>query len=150
MFTFELAKSFNDMFAVRLIRNTCRDFMTRDTHKISIIGQLRWCLEYRKNSEWWCYIARVNNLSVGYGLVRFIDGKFWLSGGLLPELRGKGLGEKIFRNLINKFIKVPELYLEVLDTNEGAYKLYTKLGFIKTGKKGNIITMRRKSDGRKI
>ena len=150
MFDFQLINSFKDIFSVRTIRNACREYMTRDTHNIGIIEQILWGLEYRKNNSLniWCYIAKEDNKAVGYGLVRWMDDKFWLSGGLIPEARGRGLGEKIFINLLNIFRSEP-LYLEVLDTNLGAYKLYQKLGFKKIGKKGNVITMQRKPYGRK-
>ena len=52
--------------------------------------------------------------------------------GVLEEDRRFGIGKmlinKIFENLKN-YSQVKELYLHVQDTNKGAYKFYTALGF---------------------
>lgn len=143
-FTFQPIKTLQDALSIRLIRNSCRRYMTKDTNKIKVREQLEWWYNYNKNKNYiWCYIAKVNNLPVGYGLVRCIDFDLWISGGLIPEARGKGLGKKIFQGMIDKFINW-SLYLEVLESNKVAYKLYKKLGFKEIKKEGNVITMVRK------
>ena len=90
--------SLKDIFTVRSIRNSCCQFMTRDTRKIGIIEQLLWAIRYQKNKYFniWCYLAVDERKTVGYTLVRRIDGKFWISGGLVPQARGRGLGKNLF------------------------------------------------------
>ena len=138
--------SFNDALQVRKIRNSCRQYMTHNTKEIGFLGQIRWWIDYesqnKKEGYKWCYLVRNNKIPVGYGLVRYIDGKHWLSGGLLPEVRGQGLGKKLFEFLIKEY-SPHDLYLEVLKSNEKAYKLYSQLGFKKTGEENDIVTMAR-------
>lgn len=124
--------NFFDALEVRKIRNQCRSFMTNDTSAISYIKQLAWYLKaYRnenKNGESTCYLFKSNNNNSGFGYVRKIAGKYWITGGLSPDQRGKGLGKILFKRLIEQ-IPGESVWLEVLLSNSVARKLYNELGF---------------------
>ncbi|MGZ5281630.1 MAG: GNAT family N-acetyltransferase, partial [Bacteroidia bacterium] len=52
---------------------------------------------------------------------------------LLPEARGKGIGQKLMDKCIEKAseFSYEKMYLESLSNMKDAYKLYTKNGFVK-------------------
>lgn len=124
------------------IRNTCRLFMTRHQDEITPEQQEVWWrnLDHAK-TRCWIYGSVA---PYGYGLVRIEEGREWLSGGLLPEARGQGLGKCLFRHLIQQCRGEP--WLEVLATNTMAYGLYRSLGFeINEMTRGIYIMSKRES-----
>lgn len=123
----KIATTVKDAESMRVIRNSCRLFMTHDQSEIS----------EQKQAEWWVSIDRsaiipflflLDDNPVGYGILRVINGKWWCSGGLLPEFRRMGLGSELFSSLINK-CPSSDLWLDVWGYNQHALKLYRKLGF---------------------
>lgn len=56
-----------------------------------------------------------------------------------PDARGKGIGEKLVRSLIEQLLAndVYRLTLEVRVSNDPAIKLYEKLGFTQIGRRPN-------------
>jgi ribosomal protein S18 acetylase RimI-like enzyme len=79
---------------------------------------------------------------VGYGLVVGDGEKAWLTGGLLPEVRGLGLGHELFSHLV-RFSEAQDLspWLEVLETNHAGLHIYRRLGFVERYQRGDTITM---------
>lgn len=122
---------------LRLIRNSCREFMTRDRSEITPNQQARWFEHFGGL----VLLFSHSGIDVGYGLVRREGGKGWVSGGLLPEWRGKGMGAHIFKRLCSA-VGGEDAWLEVLSTNHRAIKLYLDLGFLKEWEKGGVLTMR--------
>ena len=55
---------------------------------------------------------------------------------ILPEEQGKGYGTELLKFAINKCKDIPSLW--ILNTNEKAYKLYYKQGFMKTVKENTL------------
>lgn len=142
-------KNFMDALEVRKIRNECRHFMTNDTSEINLLQQLIWYFKvYKKENikgNLKCYLFKDDSNNLGFGLVRKSLGKYWITGGLMFNQRGKGLGTILFKELIQK-VPSNEIWLEVLDTNIAANKIYHTLGFKKLNEKdsnGNrIIVMK--------
>lgn len=138
-----------DAERVRVIRNSLRNYMTNSTSYISPFGQLKWYLNIykkeNKNGKMDCYSCIYKGKTCGYGLIRIVKGKYFLTGGITENQRGKGFGEELFKKLIEL---VPEgiVWLEVLDTNTIAKRLYLKLGFRKVDekliKKRKVIIMK--------
>lgn len=110
------------------IRNTCRDFMTRNTSYIGPVQQLRWWWGTRHDPAIEPYLFCVGNRPIGYGLVRRVNNKHFVTGGLKPESRNLGLGRPLFEALIER--TGTPVYLEVLRSNTRARRLYYKLGFV--------------------
>ena len=123
---------------LRYIRNSCASYMTRHCDIISIEQQQLWWKTINRDT-WQIYLYWYGNMAVGFGVLRLEDGKYWVTGGLLENARGHGLGRELFTHLIN-FVK-DDIWLEVLETNTIAHKLYMKLGFVETGRKDGVITM---------
>jgi ribosomal protein S18 acetylase RimI-like enzyme len=82
-------------------------------------------------------IASVNGKMVGY-VNPVTDGKEgWIGGvGVIPSLRGKGIGQKLMEAAedLCRSKSVSDVFLEVIEGNFRAQKLYEKLGYIKTRK----------------
>ncbi len=125
-----------DAMAIRAVRNECNEFMTHDPSKIGILRQLNWYFRnYRpsqENKKLVCYLFWKENSAtpIGYGVIRFNDKKYWLTGGIIQKERGKGFGKILFQKLIER-TPSNEVWLDVLETNQIAYRLYKKLGFRK-------------------
>lgn len=121
-----------DAERMREIRNSCRQYMTRNTLEISIEDQKLWFLTLESTTRPYLLAVDVEGQpKVGYGLIRRIDDRFWISGGLLPEWRNKGLGKRLFADLafiVNNTEK-RTCWLEVRGSNMIAQRLYQGLGF---------------------
>lgn len=126
---FGSARFSHEWEAMRQIRNACREFMTRDTHEITEEEQAAWVEGLDRAACCPCLLF-VKGEPIGYGLLRKEGEQWWLSGGLLPEWRGKGWGTILFGLLL---MKAPRpVYLEVKLSNRKAVRLYAKLGFTPT------------------
>lgn len=138
-------ENLREALEVRNIRNECRLFMTNDTSEINLIKQVIWYFRvYRKENEagkMTCFLFNVNGTPAGFGLIGKRFGKYWITGGLKSDQRGKGMGKILFREIVEK-IPSNEVWLEVLDSNIIAKNLYKNLGFKKIKK--------RDIDGKKI
>jgi ribosomal protein S18 acetylase RimI-like enzyme len=120
------------------IRNQCRRFMTNDTSKINSVRQIYWFYKiYKKENgekKNTCYLFRVGKEIVGFGVIRKFSNKYWITGGLEKNQRGKGMGRILFKELIEN-TPTNEVWLEVLDSNTVAKNLYLNLGFKHQAKK---------------
>lgn len=127
-------KNFLDALKVKKIRNECRAFMTNSTSEISFLMQLKWYYSvYKKENQSgniFCFLFKADDVDSGFGLIRRVNDRYWITGGLESSQRGKGLGKILFNDLL-KEISSNEVWLEVLDSNEVAKNLYHKIGFKK-------------------
>lgn len=129
---------------VRNVRNECREFMTGNNKHISILQQIKWFytayLPNRKNMI--LYLGLINKQAVLYGFIRDLQTTPLLTGGIKKNFRHKGFGEVLFRFLTHESLKQNKgACLEVLATNENAFHLYRKIGFVETGQSDGIIKM---------
>lgn len=128
--------------AMRQIRNACRAFMTIDQDEIAYEQQQGWFRRLdRSVTRPYLYPTSEKGVYGGYGLLRLLDARelgrsapegktWWVSGGLVPELRGKGHGRALFSALtmaVNSIGKI--CYLEVLADNLAAIATYRSLGY---------------------
>ena len=71
---------------------------------------------------------------------------------VLPEMQGRGFGTELLRVAMARCEGVPTLW--VLNTNEGARRLYARNGFSETGNrkmlKNNMFEIEMKKDGTQI
>lgn len=120
---------------LRKIRNECRLYMTNNTGLITPEQQKEWFNSLdRATFIPYLYLEIACGVCidpVGYGILRSEEGVTLLTGGLLETERNKGLGAKLFLDLIDTARERFDqpVALEVLNANHRAYKLYTKLGF---------------------
>lgn len=154
------AKTAEDFEAMRIVRNECASWMTGDTKPISQQDQAVWVATFDKTLVQPFVFERVLSVGsegairgvVGYGLVRRrsryadpgkgIMGTWWISGGLLPNWRGQGLGKALFGMLAERVTKMGEIcWLDVRTDNQPAIRTYKSLGFHAlegTLKKGDV------------
>lgn len=120
---------------MRIIRNACREFMTNDQHEITAAEQRRW-FELIKDSRVMLPFLykplpdRRLPEPFGFGLIRKKDDKWWLTGGLLPDWRGKGYGIDLFTELADYVhARGDTAWLTVWESNVRARKTYESIGF---------------------
>lgn len=139
-------KTETDVESLRILRNECRSFMTRNTNNISYEQQKFWYenLDRDNNKLFLVYETHYGvALSViGYGYIRNEYDCCLLSGGLSSDSRGKGYGSILFSFLVENSKKFNKpIKLEVLKSNIVAFSIYNKLGFRVIADNGKIITM---------
>lgn len=128
---------------MRTLRNSCRHLMTRCQDEISPEQQQLWHQSLDENTVPYMYLAQEHGVviySCGYGLINYENDCAYLTAALAQDDRGKGLGRKIFTDLINVAKqKANKICLEVLETNTTALNLYQSLGFVQINQKDNVI-----------
>lgn len=146
-----------DAEAMRQVRNTCRQFLTRNTEEITIADQRKWWAVLMSRDpgfhDFRPYLACSGRDVIGYGIVargaelvpHYLEsqearGAWWLTGGLRPEWRGKGYGRRLFSRLIDQ-AETP-CWLEVRLDNAPARHLYVALGFQVVATDGDLACMR--------
>lgn len=128
--------SASEAFEMMDIRNEVREFMTHNTAEIMPAQQAEWYrktyLPARERGELFGYLVKNEEQTIGYGLISKRDGRWWVSGGLTEAARGQGAGYFLFEQMtmmIHEDLRSAEAWLDVLNTNEGARRLYEKLGY---------------------
>ena len=142
-------ESASEAFDMMDLRNEVRQFMTHNTAEILPEQQAEWYRETylpaRERGELFGYLVRDDmDRTIGYGLISKRDGRWWVSGGLTIDARGKGAGYFLFEQMtmiIHEDLRSEEAWLDVLNTNEGAKRLYEKIGYVATHADDDITVM---------
>ena len=146
---FKRVTTSNEAEMLRVIRNQCKDYMTRNTSVITPEEQLEWFkTAYKKYELYIAYAVEYGACIVdaGYGLIYLNEKEYMLTGGLVPGYRDKGLGTILFKFLVDNCNKQIPIRLEVLKDNLRALKTYEKLNFTTTGETDKIFIMEYKYD----
>ncbi|GAB3799323.1 ribosomal protein S18-alanine N-acetyltransferase [Virgibacillus kimchii] len=96
--------------------------------------------EITRNDHAYYFVMLLNDKIIGYvGVWVVVDDAQITNIAVLPEYRGKKLGEKLFRYTIQKLIlmNVSRLSLEVRESNIAAQKMYRKFGLVPGGIRKN-------------
>lgn len=99
--------------------------------------------EVKKNEYAYYFVAQLDNKIIGYaGLWAVIDDAQITNIAILPEYRGKKIGEKLFEYTCQQAMRigVKRLSLEVRVSNVIAQKMYRKFGFVPGGIRKNYYT----------
>jgi ribosomal protein S18 acetylase RimI-like enzyme len=146
---FKRVTTSNEAEMLRIIRNQCKNYMTRNTSEITPEEQSEWFkTAYKKYELYIAYAVEYGACIVdaGYGLIHLNEKEYMLTGGLVPGYRDKGLGTILFKFLVDNCNKQIPIRLEVLKDNLRALKTYEKLNFITTGETDKIFIMEYKYD----
>lgn len=146
---FKRVTTTNSAESLRVIRNQCKDYMTRHTGYITPEQQQEWFkTAFKKYELYIAYAVEHGSIIVdaGYGVIHLSEDEYLLTGGLMPDYRDKGLGQPLFKFLIDNCNKQLPIRLEVLKNNLRALKTYDKLGFIVIGEEDRIYKMEYKYD----
>jgi ribosomal protein S18 acetylase RimI-like enzyme len=120
-----------DIPQLLLVENLCFDYDQLNRRSF------KWIIE-RGHS--FLVVAHCGKFLIGYGLVLLKKNSArarLYSLGVVPEFQGNGVASKLIRELekLARLKKSSSLILEVKETNEGAIKFYTKLGYMQFKKK---------------
>jgi ribosomal protein S18 acetylase RimI-like enzyme len=110
-------------------REGCRRLMWEISHRDGFLPEATWLIAYRppgrRDAEYCGTVQGIRDRH-GWGSVQNL--------GVIPEHRGRGLGAQLLAAALNGFRqhRLPRASLEVTAQNEGALRLYQRLGFRKT------------------
>src|SRR5690606_2210759 len=97
--------------------------------------------EYENKSEWKAFSIHLEDeghTTIGFTIIGSRGKETWIEDLMIDEHhQGKGYGTEAIRHLIKYLVDtkhVHQIYLSCNPTNIYAFKLYTKLGFIKTNR----------------
>ena len=125
----------NDLIFFLELRNSCVEFL--HNKKVFTMEECRhW---FNKSIRY--YIIELDGTPVGY--VRTSNKtrrSIYIGADILPEYRRKGIASRALTTIMDMLQK-PKYYLEVLETNTIAKKLYEKIGFKELSRKDGSILM---------
>lgn len=127
MMIFRIATNEWDAEVVRIIRNTGRQWMTRDTREIGYEAQRAWWARRATDEAMRIWIGRVAETDVAYGLLRLDGGRWWASLAVLPRYQGQGYGCEAYRYLAAATDQ--DVYAEILADNTPSIKACLNAGY---------------------
>ena len=120
-------ETYGQLERVRFIRNVCRDWMTHYTCYIGPGEQYAWW--QREDPELWLFD------DVAYALISRRNLRRWISLGVLPEARGKGLGTRIYSSF-------DDIWAEIRSDNVASRRAAEKAGYKLMSEGGGLVVMR--------
>jgi ribosomal protein S18 acetylase RimI-like enzyme len=151
--TIRPATTWEDALAIRKIRNSLREFMTRDQEPKTVTQQRVWWAKTQRNRSTRLLVMENDKDVIGYGVLRYQTKLQWdgdhdrslLTGAVITPYQGLGYGRMIFSHLVcESYIHKHTPWLEVFPTNARAQLLYKQLGFVETQRTDDLITMKHK------
>lgn len=120
-------QTIEDAQIVRRIRNSVRQFMTRDKREISSAQQVEWWDTRNPSAlRLFLYYDSFND-PVGFGMLTIDnEGRWWGTLAVTPESQNRGYGTEIYRHLISL---VSVLYIEIFADNESSWRAAQNAGF---------------------
>lgn len=112
---------------VRVIRNSGRQWMTRDTSEITYDQQQAWWKNACHDPSFDLWLFSVSATDIGYGMVRLENDKEWCSLAVLPRYQGNGYGTEIYRYLA--LSTAQDVWAEILADNTPSIKACLNAGF---------------------
>ena len=122
----EATTELTDAELVRQIRNSGRQWMTRDTAEISSEQQRAWWAR-RDPAACPIWLASVAATPIGYGLLRRSSDRTWCSLAVLPAHRGHGYGTAIYTWLA--LATVEEVWAEIYADNTPSLRAALRAGY---------------------
>lgn len=139
-------ESYVEGFAVALIRNECRQWMTNDQTILNVERQIAFVKGLRdmyddRGNGYRLFLAKLDGMPCGFGVVKVEGRKACITGGLAEPFRGKGHGRRLFRELTYYADAKWKPWLTVFRDNLRAISIYTSLGYHITKATKRIYTM---------
>lgn len=145
MYKLTPVKSIKEVNSLRNVRNACREFMTHYQEYISLDQQLAWFASLDPDRMRPYLFQNTETFEViGFGLIKLEAEQTvaYVTGGLMPEQRGKGIGKLLFMSMLSSVpTKTKVIKLDVFKDNISAIKTYHKLGFETVGEDNTLYYM---------
>ena len=119
-------ETYEQLELVRRIRNICRKWMTHHTKYIGYAEQYAWW--QREDPELWLFD------DVAYALISRRNLRRWISLGVLPEARGKGLGTRIYSSF-------DDVWAEIRSDNIASRRAADKAGYTLIEEMDGVVVM---------
>ena len=132
MTTFKTINSPEMAEELRVLRNECAEWMTKDTAWISPSRQQQFFREKILTGKIEGFLMYDGDEPVAYGLIVWDDeGRAWSSTGVKADRRGYGFGKKVFvENVKRAHVKGVPMWLEVRCDNAGQQSISHSTGCI--------------------
>jgi GNAT superfamily N-acetyltransferase len=146
-------KTIEEAQTMREIRNSVREYMTRDTDDISPQRQYQWFYNKYGSGKYDAYLFyNARGCCVGYGMLTSTDGKVWGTLAVKKEFQNQGYGTAIYQYLIRvctefkkqyeDFTKLYEnLWIEIYADNAESLRAAQKAGFETVHVGDKVITL---------
>jgi RimJ/RimL family protein N-acetyltransferase len=120
-------KTLEEVETVRQIRNSGRQWMTRNTAEITPEQQRAWWLTacHDPNLQLWLFSEAATD--IGYGLLRLEADRRWCSLAVLPRYQGQDYGTAIYRWLALSTLE--DVWAEILADNTPSIRACLKAGY---------------------
>jgi len=133
---------------LRVLRNECAEWMTRDTRPITPARQRRFFDEKIATGKIEGFLAFDGETPVAYGLLIWDEeGRAWSSTGVAVSARGRGLGEAVtIENVRRAHARGVPMWAEVRQDNAGQQKICRRIGYQVTGviqRNGHVVDVMR-------
>lgn len=112
---------------LRQIRNSGRQWMTRDPRAISAEEQRAWWQQARHDPNLRVWLFSEAATDIGYGLLRLEGDRRWCSLAVLPRYQGQGYGAAIYRWLA--LATAEPVWAEILADNTPSIRACLKAGY---------------------
>lgn len=112
---------------MRIIRNSGRQWMTRNTDAISEEQQRAWWLQASHDPSLDIWLFSVAQTDVAYGLLRRESDQLWCSLAVLPQHQRHGYGTWIYRWLA--LSTTENVWAEILADNTPSIRACLKAGY---------------------
>lgn len=112
---------------MREIRNSVREYMTRDTDNITPEQQYQWFHTMYGSGKYDAYLFyNAHGCCVGYGMLTSTDGKVWGTLAVKKEFQNQGYGTAIYQFLIRECAEFKQQYGDHFYSSQ-IHEYFTKL-----------------------
>ena len=135
MITYDDIDTLGKAEALRVLRNECAEWMTRDTSLITPQKQAVFFEEKLATGLVEGFLMRDGGDPVAYGLLIWDgDGRAWSSTGVKTSRRGEGFGRAVtVENVRRAHARGVPMWAEVRRDNTGQQRICASIGYLVTG-----------------
>ena len=131
----KLVENLRETMRVRMLRNSCREYLTNHREYIGVVQQLIWYFRFYRHAKstgkYRLYLWYDDQGSpVGYGALSLEDGGLGVTECVATNYRRMGHGRLLLEELVRiAAAEKRDVVAEIWATNEGSISLHEKAGF---------------------